>query len=87
MAREMKLPQLGEDIETGIVLNILVEPGEHVEKDQVVLELETDKATTEVPADFSGVVRDIQVDEGAEIKGGQTILTYEPEEKEEARAK
>lgn len=84
MAREMKLPDLGEDIEAGIVLNILVEPGDVIEEDQVVLELETDKATSEVPADFSGVVQDIQVSEGAEIKGGQTILTYEPREEEGA---
>ncbi len=85
MAAEMKLPQLGENVDAGVVLTVLVSPGEHVEKDQPILELESDKATAEVPADFTGRVAEIRVQEGDEIEGGQTILTYEDDDDEEAR--
>lgn len=84
MATEMKLPQLGENVDQGIVLTVLVSSGERVERDQPLLELETDKATTEVPADFSGVIEEMRVEEGDEVEGGQTVLTYSAEEDEEA---
>lgn len=77
MAVEFKLPELGENIEAGTVLDVLVRPGDHVERDQTVVELETDKATTEVPVSFSGTVRDILVREGDEIQSGQAILMLE----------
>ncbi|MCK9282033.1 MAG: hypothetical protein M0P71_15525, partial [Melioribacteraceae bacterium] len=48
MAIEFKLPVLGENIKSADILKILVAEGDKVEKDQIVLELETDKATMEV---------------------------------------
>jgi pyruvate dehydrogenase E2 component (dihydrolipoamide acetyltransferase) len=77
MAIELKLPQLGENIESGVLSRLLVSVGDHVVKDQPVIELETDKATVEVPAFEGGVVKEILVKEGDKIKVDQTILTLE----------
>ena len=77
MATELKLPQLGENIESGVLAKLLVSVGDKVENDQPVIELETDKATVEVPAFESGVVKEIRVKEGDTIKVGQTILTLD----------
>ncbi len=79
MAIELKLPQLGENIESGVMSKLLVSVGDKVVKDQPVIELETDKATVEVPAFEGGVVKEILVKEGDKVKVGQTILTLEGE--------
>src|ERR1043165_799751 len=78
MATELKLPQLGENVDSGVLARLLVEVGATVKKDQPVIELETDKATVEVPAYSDGVVKEILVKEGERVKVGQTILTPEP---------
>jgi pyruvate dehydrogenase E2 component (dihydrolipoamide acetyltransferase) len=54
---EYILPELGEGIEAGDVIHVLVAVGDTITKDQAVLELETDKAVIEVPAPVSGVVQ------------------------------
>ena len=74
---EFKLPDLGENIEAGDVVGVLVAVGDAIEKDQPVLELETDKATVEVPAPVSGVVKEIHVKAGAQAQVGQLLLTIE----------
>ena len=75
MAFAFKLPELGESIETGDVVNVLVSVGDTVGVDQPVVELETDKATVEVPAPVVGTVTHIAVKAGDTIKVGQVILT------------
>ena len=75
MPTEFKLPEVGEGIESGTVVGILVAVGDTVEKDQPVLELETDKAVVEVPSSVAGVVQAINVKENEEAKVGQVILT------------
>src|SRR5437763_67059 len=80
MATELKLPQLGENVDSGVLARLLVKVGSTVKKDQPVLELETDKATVEVPAFSDGVVKEILVKEGERVKVGQTILTLEAAE-------
>ena len=72
---EFKLPEVGEGIESGVVVSILVSVGDTIEKDQPVLELETDKAVVEVPSDVSGTVESINVEEGEEAEVGQVVLT------------
>ncbi len=74
MATEFKLPELGENIESIQVVKIMVAPGDVVAIDQPVLELETDKATIEVPSSIAGTVSAVTVSEGDEIQVGQTIL-------------
>lgn len=77
MATEFKLPELGENIESGDLTKVLVSVGDAIEKDQPVIELETEKATIEVPSPVSGTVKEIHVKEGQTIKVGQLILTVE----------
>ncbi|MEX2579426.1 MAG: dihydrolipoamide acetyltransferase family protein [Verrucomicrobiales bacterium] len=70
---DLKLPELGEDIEEATVLKVLVSEGDRIEAEQSVIEVETDKATLEVPADSGGTVESIEVGEGDSIKVGQVI--------------
>jgi len=87
MATEFKLPEVGENIETGQVVKILVTTGDMIEAGQSVLELETDKAVVEVDASVGGTIKEIHVTEGQEIKVGQLILTLEAASKEEGKPK
>jgi biotin carboxyl carrier protein len=69
------LPELGNSISDGDVLRVLVKPGETLAKHQPVLELETDKATIEVPSSVAGRVTAVSVRTGDKVKAGQAILT------------
>jgi pyruvate dehydrogenase E2 component (dihydrolipoamide acetyltransferase) len=84
---DFTLPELGENITAGDVLRVLVKPGDTLAKDQPVLELETDKATIEVPSSVSGQVRDIKVKAGDKVKVGQLILSVEDGAAQPAAAK
>jgi pyruvate dehydrogenase E2 component (dihydrolipoamide acetyltransferase) len=86
MAIEFKLPELGENITSGDLVKLLVKVGETVAKDQAVLELETEKASIEVPAPAAGRVKEIHVKEGQKVKVGQVVFTME-EAGEQAAAK
>ncbi|MDE3156341.1 MAG: 2-oxo acid dehydrogenase subunit E2 [Acidobacteriota bacterium] len=74
---DFRLPELGENIAAGDVLRVLVSPGDTIKRDQSVLELETDKATIEVPSSVSGRVTGVKVKTGDKVKVGQVILTLE----------
>ncbi len=77
MVTEFKLPELGEDIATGDVINVYVSAGDRVSKDQPIMEIETDKAAIEVPAPVSGVITGVHVKEGETINVGQLLITIE----------
>jgi pyruvate dehydrogenase E2 component (dihydrolipoamide acetyltransferase) len=77
MPTNFTLPELGENVTAGDVVRVLVAPGDTVAKDQPVLELETDKATIEVPSSVAGTVKDVRVKQGERIKVGQVVLTVE----------
>jgi len=88
---EFKLPELGENVEGGDVVGVLVKVGDTVSVDQPVLELETDKATIEVPSGVSGVIKEIMVEEGGRAEVGQVIFTVDadgaaPEKEQESKA-
>jgi pyruvate/2-oxoglutarate dehydrogenase complex dihydrolipoamide acyltransferase (E2) component len=73
---EFKIPELGENVSAGDVVRVLVKAGDTIEKDQPVLELETDKATIEVPSSVSGSdPREVKVKPGDKVKVGQVVLT------------
>jgi pyruvate dehydrogenase E2 component (dihydrolipoamide acetyltransferase) len=74
---EFKLPELGENIEQGDLVRLMVTPGANVSAGQSVMELETDKAVVEVPSSVSGTVQEIRVKEGDKIKVGQVIFTVD----------
>ena len=74
---DFTLPELGENVASGDVLRVLVKPGDVIEKDQPVVELETDKATIEVPSSVAGRVKEIKVKAGDKVKVGQVILAVD----------
>jgi pyruvate dehydrogenase E2 component (dihydrolipoamide acetyltransferase) len=74
---EFKVPELGENVTTGDVLRVLVKPGETIAREQPVIELETEKATVEVPSSVAGVVRDIRVRPGDKVQVGAVVLTVD----------
>ncbi|MGA8283154.1 MAG: dihydrolipoyllysine-residue acetyltransferase [Candidatus Sulfotelmatobacter sp.] len=74
---EFKLPALGENIEQGDLVRLMIAPGATVSEGQAVMELETDKAVVEVPSSVSGKVQEILVKEGEKVKVGQVIFTVE----------
>ena len=80
MVIDFTLPELGENIETGDVVQILVKPGDVIKTDQPVLELETDKATIEVPSPAGGAVGRVAVKEGETVAVGQLLLTIDTDE-------
>ncbi len=77
MPTELRLPELGENIAAGDVLKVLVAPGDSIKPDQPVIELETDKATIEVPSTVGGTVKSVNVKPGEKLKVGGLILTFE----------
>jgi pyruvate dehydrogenase E2 component (dihydrolipoamide acetyltransferase) len=72
---EFKLPALGENIEQGDLVHLMIAPGATVSEGQAVMELETDKAVVEVPSSVSGTIKEILVKEGDKIKVGQVVFT------------
>jgi len=74
---EFKLPELGENIDQGDLVRLMIAPGATVSQGQPVMELETDKAVVEVPSSVSGTVKDVLVKQGEKIKVGQVIFTVE----------
>jgi pyruvate dehydrogenase E2 component (dihydrolipoamide acetyltransferase) len=88
MATEIKLPVLGENVDSGTVVKVLVSVGDTVTEGQPVLDLETEKASLEVPASASGTVKQIRVKEGDTVTVGQVLLMLEEgAETKEAKAK
>jgi pyruvate dehydrogenase E2 component (dihydrolipoamide acetyltransferase) len=77
MTTPLKLPELGENIDAAEVIAVLVAEGDTISVDQPVIELETDKATAEVPAPMAGIVRKIHVSTGDQVTVGQVIADIE----------
>ena len=75
--KEITLPSLGESVETGTIISILVKVGDTIQLDQPLMEVETDKVTAEVPAEYEGIVKAILVEIGQEIGEGTPIFQVE----------
>ncbi|MHC4354135.1 MAG: biotin/lipoyl-containing protein [Planctomycetota bacterium] len=73
MIEEVKLPEISENVESGVVIAALVKVGDFVDKEQPLVELETEKATFEVPSPVSGKVVEMSVSEEDDVKVGQVI--------------
>lgn len=76
--REAKVPDIG-DFHGVPVIEVMVKPGDHVDKDQGLVTLESAKATMEVPAPFAGTIKEVKVKVGAEVSEGDLIATIEAE--------
>ena len=79
MATEVRLPELGEGVERADVVRVLVAPGDTVAVDQPLLEIETDKATVEVPSPVAGTVAALAVEAGTSLAVGGLIASLEPD--------
>ncbi len=79
MAREFKLPDLGEGLAEAEIIRVLVSEGDLVKEDQIVLEVETDKAQVELPSPFAGRVAGVHVREGERIPVGAVLLSFDGE--------
>ncbi len=79
---DFKLPELGENIQSADVIKVLVKAGDLVKVDQILVEIETDKATVEVPAEFNGIIKEVKVKEGDTAKVGDVIIIVESGEVE-----
>jgi pyruvate dehydrogenase E2 component (dihydrolipoamide acetyltransferase) len=71
---DFSLPDLGENIATADVLNVLVKVGDFIEVDQAILEIETDKATIEVPTAIAGKVIEVLIKAGSKAKVGDVMI-------------
>jgi len=77
MALEFKVPELGEGVEKGDIVRVMIKTGDVVAVDQPVFELETDKATIEVPSTVAGTVTNVAIKQGDKVKVGQLVLTVD----------
>jgi pyruvate dehydrogenase E2 component (dihydrolipoamide acetyltransferase) len=72
---DVKLPKLGEGADSGVVVNVFVKEGDHVTRDQAILELENEKAVASVPSTATGTVTKIYVKSGDKISVGQRLIS------------
>jgi pyruvate dehydrogenase E2 component (dihydrolipoamide acetyltransferase) len=77
MIKEVRLPEISENVESGDVIKVLVAVGDTIAVDQPVVELETDKAVLEVPSPYAGTVTDVLVKNGETIAIDQAIIKVE----------
>ncbi|MGD2096744.1 MAG: dihydrolipoamide acetyltransferase family protein [Desulfobacterales bacterium] len=76
MSRAFKLPDLGEGVHEGEVLAVHVSAGQEVKEDDIILEVETDKAAVEIPSPYSGTVAEVRVKPGDTVKVGDVMMTF-----------
>lgn len=77
MANDFKVPNLGENVEEGDIVKVMVSEGDEIAADQNVMEIETGKAVVELPCPFAGKVVKVHVKEGSKVKVGDPLLTVE----------
>lgn len=86
MAREIRLPQLGETMEVGTIVSCLVKVGDQVTKGQVIFEIETDKATLEMESPADGFVKHILAEVNQTLPVGTPILVLGEKDEEVAQS-
>ena len=79
MVQPIKVPDIGEKVESGVVVVVHIKVGDTVVVDDTVIELETDKALVEIPSPFAGRITDVLAKVGAHMKVGDTIARIEIE--------
>ncbi len=77
---DIKLPQLGEGADSGTVVQVHVKEGDHVKKDQTIIELENEKAVAPIPSTAAGKVTKLHVKEGDDLSVGDLIISISEEE-------
>ena len=82
---ELKLPNLGENVSESTIITLHLEKGKNIQKDDIILELETDKATLEIPSPNCGIVKEVLVKVGDSIKQGHVVAILEENSSEPAK--
>jgi pyruvate dehydrogenase E2 component (dihydrolipoamide acetyltransferase) len=77
MAIDFKLPNLGENIEAGDIINVLVKEGDVIKANQGIVEVETGKATVEIPCPHAGTISKLHIKAGQSVKVGSVLATIE----------
>lgn len=77
MAFQFKLPDIGEGIHEGEIVKWFVKPGDKVQEDDVLCEVQNDKAVVEIPSPVAGTVEEVLVDEGTVATVGQVLVTFD----------
>lgn len=80
MVEEIKVPEIGENVESGNVVAVLVKAGDVIEVEDSVIEIETDKAVVEIPSPFSGKIVEVFARQGEELKVGEVIATIDTQQ-------
>lgn len=75
MAKDFKLPDLGEGIHEAQIIKVMVKEGDTVQPDQAIMEVETDKAAVELPVPFGGTISKLNVKVGDTVKVGSVLLS------------
>lgn len=81
MIKDIYIPDIGEKVESGLVVGILVSVGEMVEVDQAIIEIETDKAVVEIPSPEKGTIAELLVKVDDEVRVGQVIARIDTADK------
>ena len=81
--KEFKLPDVGEGVAEGELVNWFVSPGDTVTEDQPVAEVETDKSLVEVPSPYNGTVKELLAEEGEMVPVGDVIITFSVDEEDD----
>jgi pyruvate dehydrogenase E2 component (dihydrolipoamide acetyltransferase) len=81
MIEAVKIPEISENVDSGTVVSVHVQEGDPVAVDDILIELETDKAVVEIPSTVAGVVKALLVKEGDEKKVGDVIARIDTEAK------
>ncbi len=76
---EYKLPDIGEGIHEGEIVKWHVKPGDSVDEDQVIMEVQNDKAIVEIPSPVKGKVLDVKANEGAKVVVGDVLIIFDSE--------
>ncbi|MCB0502376.1 MAG: 2-oxo acid dehydrogenase subunit E2 [Bacteroidetes bacterium] len=82
MEKKIVLPKISDNINVVTVTEILVKVGDKVEAEDSLITVESEKASLEVPTEFEGVIKEILVKEGEEVKIGATIVILDTDEEE-----
>lgn len=77
MIVDINLPVIGDNIPSADVIKVNVKEGEKINVNDVIIEIETDKATVEVPSEISGIIKKVFVQEGTKAKVGEPIISVE----------
>ena len=79
MIEEVKIPEISENVESGTIIQVLVEVGDMIDIDDVLVEFETEKALVEIPSTVKGKITELLAKKGDEMRVGDVIARVDSE--------